>query len=84
MIVNIRESKARMSELLQRACAGEEVVISLRGQPKARLVPLRNTAQAPDMRGWAEALKRRYSTQDPPAQPDSSGEIIDDLRSERW
>jgi prevent-host-death family protein len=84
MIVNVRESKARMSELLQRACAGEEVVISLRGQPKARLVPLRRAAQAPDMQVWAQRLKKRCGRQDLPKQPDSSVEIINDLRGDRW
>ena len=38
--VNIHEAKARLSELLDRALAGEEIVIARAGRPLARLVPL--------------------------------------------
>lgn len=84
MIVSVRESKARMSELLNKACKGEDVVISVRGQPKARLVPLADTFQAPDMQAWAGEIKKRLTTQDARSQAGSTQEIMDDLRSERW
>ena len=35
----LREAKARLSEMVDRAQAGEEVVILRRGKPVARLVP---------------------------------------------
>jgi prevent-host-death family protein len=38
MIANVRTTKARLSELLERAAAGEEIVITSDGRPKARLV----------------------------------------------
>src|SRR5262249_30421565 len=38
MIVSVRIAKARLSELLERAAAGEEIVITSAGRPKARLV----------------------------------------------
>ena len=38
MIANVRTAKARLSELLSRAAAGEEIVITSDGQPKAKLV----------------------------------------------
>ena len=41
MIVSLRTAKARLSELLERAAAGEEVVITCNGKPKARLVAIR-------------------------------------------
>jgi prevent-host-death family protein len=37
--VNLAEAKARLSELIDRALAGEEVVISRRDVPVIRLVP---------------------------------------------
>jgi prevent-host-death family protein len=40
MIANVRMAKARLSELLERATAGEEVVITRQGKPIARLVAL--------------------------------------------
>jgi prevent-host-death family protein len=37
--VNLAEAKARLSELIDRALAGEEIVISRRNVPVIRLVP---------------------------------------------
>lgn len=39
--VNIAEAKAHLSELVQRASLGEEVVIAKGNKPLAKLVPLR-------------------------------------------
>jgi prevent-host-death family protein len=38
--VNIADAKARLSELVERAARGEEIVIARNGEPQARLVPL--------------------------------------------
>jgi prevent-host-death family protein len=38
--VNIYDAKTRLSELVQRAAAGEEIVIARNGKPAARLVAL--------------------------------------------
>ncbi len=38
--VNIYEAKTRFSQLVDRAAAGEEIVIAKAGRPVARLVPL--------------------------------------------
>jgi len=38
--INIAEAKAKLSELLDRALAGEEVVIARAGKALARLVPI--------------------------------------------
>ncbi len=40
IIANIHEAKTRFSQLLERAHAGEEVVIAKAGVPYARLVPI--------------------------------------------
>jgi prevent-host-death family protein len=40
--VNIYDAKARLSELVDRAAAGEEIVIAKAGKPRARLVPLKS------------------------------------------
>lgn len=38
--VNVHEAKTQLSKLLDRAHAGEEIVIAKNGEPYARLVPL--------------------------------------------
>jgi prevent-host-death family protein len=40
--VNVHEAKTQLSRLLDRAHAGEEIVIAKNGEPYARLVPLEN------------------------------------------
>lgn len=42
--VNIAEAKAHLSALVDRAAAGEEIVIARSGKPVARLVPLPDRA----------------------------------------
>jgi prevent-host-death family protein len=39
-LVNIYEAKTQLSRLVDRAAAGEEIVIARAGRPMARLVPL--------------------------------------------
>jgi prevent-host-death family protein len=39
-VVNVHEAKTHLSRLLERAHAGEEIVIAKSGRPYARLVPL--------------------------------------------
>ncbi|HKK18568.1 MAG TPA: type II toxin-antitoxin system prevent-host-death family antitoxin [Opitutales bacterium] len=79
----MRESKARLSELVSKANAGEDVVITVRGKPSARLVPLQSKPEVPDMRSWASELEARMGTESA-AAADSSRDIIDALREDRW
>jgi prevent-host-death family protein len=51
-IVNIHEAKARLSDLLRKAARGEEIVISRRNVPLARLVPVARPGAARGL-GWA-------------------------------
>ncbi|WP_456444794.1 type II toxin-antitoxin system Phd/YefM family antitoxin [Oceanithermus sp.] len=39
-VVNVAEAKAKLSELLEAALRGEEIVLAKRGKPVAKLVPL--------------------------------------------
>lgn len=46
--VNLYEAKTNLSQLVERAAAGEEIVIAKAGRPLARLVPLsKRTAPRP-------------------------------------
>ena len=40
MLVNVHQAKTRLSELLERAAGGEEIVIAKRGKAFVRLVPV--------------------------------------------
>ena len=50
LMPNIHEAKTHFSRLVQRAAAGEEIIITKSGVPMAKLVPFRKT-RAPRLPG---------------------------------
>ena len=50
--VNLYEAKTHLSELVERAARGEEVVIAKAGEPRARLVPLARPVKHRKAGGW--------------------------------
>jgi prevent-host-death family protein len=53
--VNIYDAKTHLSELVDRAAAGEEIVIAKAGRPTARLVPLRVASKQRVAGRWTTA-----------------------------
>lgn len=82
MIANLRDSKARLSELVERAAGGEPVLITVRGRPKARLVAVEPPEALLDMAGWVDELSALQHLHSSLAMQESS--VLDDLREERW
>jgi len=81
MIASLKESKARLSELVELASQGEEVVITVRGKPKARLGPIDESAAA-GKGTWGRELREaraRYTT----AKRSTSRKILKDIRDDR-
>ena len=70
MTVDLSEAKDQLPSLLDRAVAGEEVVITRDGQPVAKLVPVPKIGQEP--RKPANALGVTYIADDfdAPLPPD--------------
>lgn len=56
MIANIHHAKTHLSKLIDRALAGEEVVIAKAGKPVVRLSPV-GASEPKDYRGIAGALR---------------------------
>lgn len=56
IMVNIFEAKAKLSDLLDRAAAGEQILICKRNQPVAELRPIPGPRQAPRPIGKAKGL----------------------------
>ena len=66
MVKTLRESKAKLSELVATASRGEDVLITVRGTVKARLTKVEASPAGFDGRAWVgelrtlqEATKRR-------------------------
>ncbi len=51
-VLNLYEAKTSLSELVDRAAAGEEIIIAKAGRPLAKLVPLRRTPLPRRPGGW--------------------------------
>ena len=57
MVVNIHEAKTQLSRLVERAAAGEEIVIARAGRPVAKLVPLSRQLQPRRLGVWRGRVK---------------------------
>ncbi len=49
--VNIHEAKTHLSALLQRVAGGEEVIIANRGEPVAKIVPVKSSRKSASFLG---------------------------------
>ena len=61
--IGIFEAKNRLSELVERAARGEEIVITRRGQPVARLVPPPVPNAADQARSLAARIRKSRAGQ---------------------
>jgi prevent-host-death family protein len=80
MIKTLRESKATLSALVERASHGEEIIITVRGKPKARLCPM--PPAVADKTTWGKTLREaraRYSRR----KTSDAGKVVGDLRKDR-
>ena len=81
MKVTLRESKARLSELVRKAAQGEEVIITVRGKPEARLGPVGPEEDGLSFSKWEKTLREGRETYSTRKRPD--GDIWDELRGDR-
>ena len=58
-IYNLYEAKTELSRLVERAAAGEEIIIAKAGRPMARLVPVRRTRRRRKPGGWEGRVRIR-------------------------
>lgn len=82
MIKTLRESKARLSELVRRAGNGEEVIITVHGKPAAKLGPVTPVFPENTSEEWLQELKEiqeKYTTRNV-----SSDAAWNDLREDRF
>jgi prevent-host-death family protein len=59
--VNLYEAKSHLSKLVERAAAGEEIIIAKAGKPRAKLVPYRTGKKR---RGGQNLLGITYIAED--------------------
>jgi prevent-host-death family protein len=74
--VNLADAKAHLSELVERAAAGDAVRITRRGKPMAQIVPV----QTPRKRIDPAALRAVTSAM--PLQPEAARRFVRRIRDE--
>lgn len=84
MIANLRDAKERLSELVKRAADGEEVVITVRGQPMARLSSAKSVTSGGEGNAlWAEELEKNARSARRGVTRNTPQSAWDELREER-
>jgi prevent-host-death family protein len=61
MKISLSDAKARLTDLVRRAEAGDEVVLTRHGHPAVRLVPIRQALDPAARRRILEAARRQAS-----------------------
>jgi prevent-host-death family protein len=56
MEISVTDAKAQLTDLVRRAEAGEEVVLTRHGHPAVRLAPVRPTGDTASRRKFMEAI----------------------------
>jgi prevent-host-death family protein len=57
MEISVTDAKAKLTDLVRRAEAGDEVVLTRHGQPAARLVPIRDARDRKSRRAVLDAVR---------------------------
>jgi uncharacterized protein len=84
MIINLREAKSKLSQLVQRVAEGEEIVITVRGRPMARLTSVvPKETRASSREEWVAELRAAAESARKDPQKSTSQEFWDELRQER-
>ncbi|MFY9823559.1 MAG: type II toxin-antitoxin system Phd/YefM family antitoxin [Thermoanaerobaculia bacterium] len=69
VIYNLYEAKTSLSQLVDRAASGEEIILSKAGKPLAKLVPFRQPPEPRKPGGW-EGRVRIADDFDAPLPPE--------------
>lgn len=80
MRISVSEGKALLTDLVRRAEAGEEVVLTRHGRPAVKLVPIRQTGDAASRRRLLESLRDLASMKAAPGE--TAARSQDDLYDE--
>ena len=83
MIKTLRESKAKLSQLVDLASKGEEVLITVRGKVRARLTAVESVQSTDNRDAWVRELLRLQKAYGKHTQKIRTEDILTDLREER-
>jgi prevent-host-death family protein len=83
MTATLRETKAKLSEMVKRASQGEEVVITVHGKEVAKLVGVPKIPRKIDKKKWLAKLARLRRQTSTGRIGITAQEIQDEIRADR-
>jgi prevent-host-death family protein len=78
MHIPVSEAKGKLTDLVRRAEAGDEVVLTRHGQPTAKIVPIARQASRKEKEALLEALRGAGKTSFGPDAARSHDHLYDD------
>ena len=84
MIANLRETKAKLSQMVKLAAGGEEVLITVHGKQLARIVGISNRPKKLDRERWLGHLARLRKKTSTGRRAKTAQEIQDEDRGDRF
>jgi prevent-host-death family protein len=83
MVITLRESKAKLSHLVDMASRGEEVLITVRGKVKARLTKAGDAVGVEGRRRWVRELREMQASIAGPSSGPTIEQILAEDREDR-
>lgn len=84
MIAKLRDAKKQLSDLVKRAAGGEEIIITVRGEPMARLSAAKPAISGGDRHAsWAQEMAKNAKSARRGALRTTPQGAWDELRGER-
>lgn len=83
MIAKLRDAKEQLSDLVKRAAGGEEIIITVRGQPMARLSAAKPATGSDGNGAWAQELAKNAKFARRGSLRTTPQSAWDELRGER-
>ena len=83
MVTNVRDAKSRFSELIKLAADGEDILITVRGEPMARLTGVGGGVRSGDRAAWIDELTAAAERETPNGSIATTQSYWDEIRSER-
>jgi prevent-host-death family protein len=80
MKVGILEAKNQFSALAERAAAGEEVIVTKRGQPFVQIVPIQRRLSREQLRAEFQRVRERFRQEGVTFTQDEIRELRDEDR----
>lgn len=83
MVTNLRDAKSRFSELVKLAADGEDILITVRGEPMVKLTRAVDAASFGDREAWIDELTEAAAREQSDSPMATTQSYWDESRADR-